>query len=40
MQAAVNAGINSTPSFAIGTEIIRGALPFAVFQQRIESLLP
>ncbi|MCL4265441.1 MAG: thioredoxin domain-containing protein [Anaerolineae bacterium] len=39
MQAAASAGINSTPSFALGAEIIRGNLPFAVFQQRIESLL-
>lgn len=39
MQAAASAGINSTPSFALGADIIRGNLPLAVFQQRIESLL-
>lgn len=39
MQAAASAGINSTPSFAIGREVLRGALPFSIFQQRIESLL-
>lgn len=39
MQAAASAGINSTPSFALGKEIIRGNLPLAVFQQRLDSLL-
>ncbi len=39
MQAAASAGISSTPSFALGKDIIRGNLPYAVFQQRIESLL-
>lgn len=37
--AVTNAGINSTPSFMVGGEILRGNQPFSVFQQRIESLL-
>ncbi|MCL5006907.1 MAG: thioredoxin domain-containing protein [Patescibacteria group bacterium] len=32
-------GINSTPSFVIGTQLIVGAQPFSVFQQAIESQL-
>jgi len=37
--AAASAGVNSTPSFMIDGEILRGNQPFSVFQQRIESLL-
>lgn len=39
IRAATNAGVNATPSFAIGEHLLRGGQPFAVFQQRIESLL-
>lgn len=39
MQAAASAGLEGTPSFAIGEELISGNQPLEVFQQRIESLL-
>lgn len=39
IRAATNAGINSTPSFMIDGQVLAGAQPFTVFQQRIESLL-
>ncbi|MEK7126302.1 MAG: thioredoxin domain-containing protein, partial [Patescibacteria group bacterium] len=32
-------GINATPSFVIGTEVISGAYPFAKFQSVIDPLL-
>lgn len=36
---AQQAGVNSTPSFFIDGELLRGNQPLSVFQQRIESLL-
>ncbi len=33
------AGITSTPSFLVNGEIIKGAQPFAVFQQKIDAIL-
>ena len=39
IRAASAAGINSTPSFMINGNLLTGAQPFSVFQQRIESLL-
>ena len=39
IRAATAAGINSTPSFMIGGDVIAGAQPFSVFQRRIESLI-
>ena len=46
-QAAMNAdkaeaakvGINATPSFVIGTQVIAGAYPYATFQTEIDALL-
>lgn len=38
MQAGIEAGINSTPSFLINGELARGALPFENFVAIIESL--
>jgi protein-disulfide isomerase len=32
-------GINSTPSFLIGTQVIAGAYPYAKFQETIDALL-
>jgi protein-disulfide isomerase len=38
--AAANAvGVNSTPTFFINGELVRGAQPLAVFQQKIDSFL-
>jgi len=39
IQTASSIGINVTPSFVIGSDVLSGALPFSVFQQRIDSLL-
>ena len=39
MRAVGLAGINSTPSFMINGEVLRGAQPFSVFQMRIDELL-
>ena len=39
IRAASAAGISSTPSFMIDGDVIVGAQPFNVFQQRIESLI-
>lgn len=36
---AIKAGINATPSFVIGTQVISGAQPFANFQTAIDALL-
>lgn len=36
---AQKVGINATPSFVIGTEVISGAYPFAKFQSVIDALL-
>ncbi|MFA6279043.1 MAG: thioredoxin domain-containing protein [Candidatus Paceibacterota bacterium] len=36
---AQKVGINSTPSFVIGTEVIAGAYPYAKFQSVIDALL-
>jgi len=36
---ALKAGINSTPSFVIGTKAIAGAYPYAAFQEAIDALL-
>lgn len=38
MTAASNAGVDSTPSFMLDGELLRGNQPFSVFQQRIASL--
>jgi protein-disulfide isomerase len=46
-QAAIDAdkaeaekvGINATPSFVIGTQVIAGAYPYADFQTAIDALL-
>ncbi len=38
IQAGLEAGINSTPSFLINGELARGALPFENFETIIESL--
>jgi protein-disulfide isomerase len=37
IQAATAAGINSTPSFFVNGELVRGNLPLANFQQLIEA---
>jgi protein-disulfide isomerase len=39
IQAANNSGINSTPSFYINGELVRGNLPLANFQQLIDAAL-
>lgn len=39
IQTATSVGIHGTPSFAIGSDVLSGALPFSVFQQRIDSQL-
>ncbi len=36
---AQKAGINATPSFVIGTQVIGGAYPYATFQTAIDALL-
>lgn len=33
-------GVNATPSFVIGTQLIAGAYPYATFQTAINALLP
>lgn len=38
-RAASLAGINSTPSFMIDGEVLRGNQPYSVFQMRIEGLI-
>jgi len=38
-QDGVNGGVRGTPAFFIGGEMLSGAQPFSVFQERIESLL-
>jgi protein-disulfide isomerase len=38
IQAAQTAGIMSTPSFAVGEDMLRGNQPFSVFEQRITAL--
>jgi protein-disulfide isomerase len=37
IQNANNAGVNSTPSFFVNGELVRGNLPLANFQQLIEA---
>ncbi len=39
IQMATAVGITGTPSFAIGADVLSGAYPFSVFQQRITTLL-
>ena len=36
---AAKVGINATPSFVIGTQVIAGAYPYATFQSAIDALL-
>ena len=36
---AAKAGVNATPSFVIGTQVIAGAYPYATFQAAIDPLL-
>jgi protein-disulfide isomerase len=36
---AAKAGINATPSFVIGTQMIAGAYPYPTFQEAIDALL-
>jgi len=36
---AAKVGVNSTPSFVIGTQVIAGAYPYAKFQSAIDALL-
>lgn len=36
---AAKIGVNATPSFVIGTQLIQGAYPFAAFQAAIDPLL-
>jgi protein-disulfide isomerase len=38
-QAAIAAGISSTPSFVVNGTLVEGALPFAAFQEVIEAKL-
>ena len=38
-QDGVDGGVRGTPAFFIGGEMLSGAQPFSVFQQRIEALL-
>ena len=38
-QDGVDGGVRGTPAFFIGGEMLSGAQPFSVFQERIESLL-
>jgi protein-disulfide isomerase len=39
LSAAQEAGVSSTPNFFINGEHIEGAVPFAIFQQKIDALL-
>ena len=36
---AQKVGVNATPSFVIGTEVIQGAYPYPTFQTAIDALL-
>jgi len=36
---AVKVGINATPSFVIGTQVLAGAYPYAAFKEAIDKLL-
>jgi len=36
---AAKVGINATPSFVIGTQVVAGAYPYATFQSAIDALL-
>ncbi len=36
---AQKVGINATPSFVIGTQVIRGAYPYATFKEAIDAVL-
>lgn len=38
--AAVRAGINSTPNFIINGQVLRGALPIGTFQRAIAQATP
>ncbi|RRR70847.1 MAG: DsbA family protein [Candidatus Viridilinea halotolerans] len=40
MDRAISLGINSTPNFLINGQLVRGAQPFSVFENLINSLLP
>ncbi len=39
IQDGVNAGVSSTPTFFVNTEMVVGAKPFSAFQQIIDSIL-
>lgn len=39
-RGAEDFGVNSTPTFFINGEVVRGALPFEQFKEKIDALLP